>query len=57
MLSIYNYTANYGQLEYYFSSRAALTYAFFNHAYIWVHYLTVGLPDMKMIYGDKPALN
>jgi hypothetical protein len=33
-----------------FYSRAALIAAFFNHAYIWVHYYTVELPDMRRIY-------
>lgn len=36
-----------------FSSRAALVLAFFNHSYIWVHYFTVEVPDMKRIYGSK----
>lgn len=33
-----------------FGSKAALISAFFNHSYIWVHYYTVELPDMKRIY-------
>lgn len=34
-----------------FGSKAALISAFFNHAYVWVHYYTVELPDMKRIYS------
>ena len=34
-------------------SKAALFVAFFNHAYIWVHYYTTELPDMKFIYKEK----
>jgi hypothetical protein len=34
-----------------FSSRAALVAAFFNHAYIWVHYWCTERPDMEFIYG------
>jgi len=34
-----------------FASSAALIGAAFNHAYIWVHYLTVEQPDMGFIYG------
>ena len=36
-----------------FYSKAALISAFFNHAYIWVHYYTVELPDMRIIYGNR----
>lgn len=32
-------------------SEAALLVAFFNHAYIWVHYYTTEQPDMETIYG------
>ena len=32
-------------------SNAALLAAAFQHAYIWVHYYTVELPDMRRIYG------
>jgi hypothetical protein len=35
-----------------FASKAALISALFNHAYLWVHYFTVELPDMKRIYPD-----
>ena len=34
------------------ASKAALLAALFNHLYIWVHYYTVELPDMRTIYGD-----
>ena len=34
------------------TSKAALISAFFNHAYLWVHYFTLELPDMKRIYPD-----
>jgi protein-S-isoprenylcysteine O-methyltransferase Ste14 len=35
-----------------FASVAALCAALFNHLYIWVHYYTTELPDMKRIYGE-----
>lgn len=35
------------------ASKAALLAALFNHLYIWVHYYTVELPDMRVIYGKK----
>jgi protein-S-isoprenylcysteine O-methyltransferase Ste14 len=35
-----------------FASPAALTAALFNHLYIWVHYFSTELPDMKRIYGE-----
>ncbi len=34
------------------ASRAALLAALFNHTYIWSHYFTVELPDMRHIYGE-----
>ena len=34
-------------------SNAALLAAAFQHAYIWVHYYTVELPDMRHIYGQS----
>ncbi len=34
-----------------FASKAALIAAFFNHAYLWVHYFTVEKPDISRIYG------
>ncbi len=34
-----------------FGSEAALVSALFNHAYVWVHYFTLELPDMKRIYS------
>ena len=36
-----------------FASKAALISALFNHAYLWVHYYTSELPDMKRIYFNK----
>lgn len=36
-----------------FASKAALISALFNHAYLWVHYYTLELPDMKRIYFNK----
>ncbi len=36
-----------------FASKAALISAFFNHAYLWVHYYTLESPDMKRIYFNK----
>lgn len=44
-----------------FASIAALCVALFNHMYIWVHYYSTELPDMKRIYrkarltGDNEA--
>ncbi|WP_415395969.1 methyltransferase [Sulfurimonas sp. CS5] len=35
-------------------SKAALVVALFNHIYIWVHYYTTELPDIKEIYGKTP---
>jgi len=35
-----------------FASVAALCVALFNHLYIWVHYHSTELPDMKRIYGE-----
>jgi hypothetical protein len=34
-----------------FASMAALGVALFNHLYVWVHYYSTELPDMKRIYG------
>jgi hypothetical protein len=36
-----------------FASKAALISALFNHAYLWVLYFTLELPDMKRIYSNK----
>ena len=36
-----------------YASIAALCAALFNHIYIWVHYFTTELPDMKRIYGES----
>jgi protein-S-isoprenylcysteine O-methyltransferase Ste14 len=38
-----------------FASAAALIVALFNHLYIWVHYCSTELPDMKRIYGKSPG--
>ncbi len=35
-----------------FASAAALIVALFNHLYIWVHFYSTELPDMKRIYGE-----
>lgn len=35
-----------------FASAAALIVALFNHLYIWIHYYSTELPDMKRIYGE-----
>ena len=34
-----------------YASRPALVAAIFGHLYIWVHYFTTELPDMRRIYG------
>ncbi|MFA6101420.1 MAG: methyltransferase [Victivallaceae bacterium] len=37
-----------------YASAAALVLALFNHIYIWVHYYSTELPDIRRIYGaDK----
>ncbi len=36
-----------------FASKTALISALFNHAYLWVHYYTLELPDIKRIYFNK----
>jgi hypothetical protein len=36
-----------------FASKAALLSAFFNHAYLWVLYYTLELPDMRRIYSTR----
>jgi len=36
-----------------FFSKAALLAACFNHVYIWVHYYTTELPDIRYIYGSR----
>lgn len=38
-----------------FASLAALGVALFNHLYVWVHYYSTELPDMKQIYGKARA--
>ncbi|MGB6364439.1 MAG: methyltransferase, partial [Thermoanaerobaculia bacterium] len=35
-----------------FASVAALCVALFNHLYIWVHYFSTELPDIRRIYGE-----
>ena len=35
-----------------FYSKAALLAACFNHFYIWVHYYTTELPDIRFVYGS-----
>ena len=37
-----------------FASRPAMVAAVFSHLYIWVHYFTTELPDMRRIYGSAP---
>ncbi len=36
-----------------YTSVAALCVALFSHLYIWVHYFSTELPDMKRIYGES----
>jgi len=36
-----------------FFSKAALLAAGFNHIYIWVHYCTTEVPDIRHIYGSR----
>lgn len=38
-----------------FGSLAAICAALFNHLYIWVHYYSTELPDMRRIYGEERA--
>ena len=38
-----------------FSFKAALIAAGFNHIYIWVHYYTTELPDIRYIYGSRQS--
>jgi protein-S-isoprenylcysteine O-methyltransferase Ste14 len=38
-----------------FRSTAALVFAAFSHAYIWVHYYATERPDMQVLYGSPPA--
>jgi hypothetical protein len=38
-----------------FASVAALSVALFNHLYIWVHYFSTELPDIRRIYAEVPA--
>lgn len=37
-----------------YASLAALVAALFNHIYIFVHYYSTELPDMKRLYGNTP---
>ena len=39
-----------------FASSAALIIALFNHVYIWIHYYTLELPDIKLIYEGSDSL-
>jgi hypothetical protein len=34
-------------------SKAALLAAAFNHIYIWIHYYTTELPDIRYLYGNQ----
>ena len=36
-----------------YASAAALCAAAFNHTYIWVHYYSTELPDIRRIYGER----
>lgn len=36
-----------------FHSKHALLAACHNHTYIWVHYYTTELPDIRYIYGSR----
>ncbi|MFC2144100.1 methyltransferase [Acidobacteriota bacterium] len=38
-----------------YASRPALVAAVFGHVYIWVHYFTTELPDMRRIYGTSSS--
>lgn len=38
-----------------YASRPALVAAVFAHLYIWVHYFTTELPDMRRIYGTPTS--
>jgi hypothetical protein len=38
-----------------YASRPALVAAVFGHLYIWVHYFTTEVPDMRRIYGTSPS--
>ena len=37
------------------ASSCALIVALFNHIYIWIHYYTLELPDIKKIYGERDS--
>lgn len=39
-----------------YGSMAALAVALFQHVYIWVHYTTTELPDLRRIYGVEDRL-
>jgi hypothetical protein len=36
-----------------FDSKLALLCAFFNHAYVWIHYYCTERPDMALLYGSR----
>jgi protein-S-isoprenylcysteine O-methyltransferase Ste14 len=38
-----------------YASAAGLCVALYNHLYIWVHYFATEKPDMRHIYGPRPA--
>jgi hypothetical protein len=38
-----------------FLSQAALLVAAFSHLYIWVHFYSTELPDIRRIYGPQPS--
>jgi hypothetical protein len=38
-----------------YASRPAMVAAVFGHIFIWVHYFTTELPDMRRIYGAQSA--
>jgi hypothetical protein len=59
---IFKYTSNamytFGFLLFWiiaiaFNSKLALLCAFFNHAYVWIHYYCTERPDMALIYGSR----
>ena len=63
-LSIFKYSNNamfvYGFLVFWipgllFASSTTLLIALFNHIYIWIHYYTLELPDIKQIYSKSDS--
>ncbi len=59
---IFKYTTN-GMYKYGFlvlwipgillQSKAAIFIALYSHIYIWIHYYTTELPDIRIIYGER----